>query len=194
MRFRRSAFTLVELMVIIAIVGLLIGILAPALGRARTNARRAACAANLRQIGTGLRLYLDAAHDRFPYASFMPSLGPFPLSTEKPIYIADVLRKELKNDPETFHCPNDQPGADRTPPNVGLSYFQSERSSYEYRAQLGGQKLDQVVGRIEQFTDRVIPENTVWVFRDYYNFHGRAGEFGARRYLYVDGHVGDFEN
>jgi hypothetical protein len=121
-------------------------------------------------------------------------MGAFPLTTKEPIYIADVMLKELKCDPETLHCPNDQPGGDRTPPNVGLSYFQSERSSYEYRTQLGGQKLDQVVGRIESFTDRVIPENTVWIFRDYFNFHGSAGAIGARRYLYVDGHVGDFEN
>jgi hypothetical protein len=30
--------------------------------------------------------------------------------------------------------------------------------------------------------------------RDYNNFHGESGEPGARRYLYIDGHVADFEN
>jgi len=190
----KSAFTLIELMVVIAIIGLLIGILTPALSRAKSNARRTACATNLRQVGTTLRLYMDANHERFPFSSFMPSIGPAPLTIEKPIFVADILVRSSKSDPEIFHCPNDQPGSDRLPPNVGLSYFQSEHSSYEFRAQIGGQKLDAVINRIQQFTDRVVPENMFWIFRDYHNFHGAPGTNGSRRYLYIDGHVSDYEN
>lgn len=200
---RRQGFTLVELLVIIAIIGLLIGILMPALSRAKASARRAACAANLHQIGAGLRLYLDNNDDRFPFASYMPSVGPFPLETEKPIYIADVIAKELQGDRSVFHCPNDDPDPGRDPPNAGQSYFQSEKSSYEYRdrffVELGGRQLHNVLARRNEYlqqagSGRRIPENTFYLMRDYKNFHGQAGEPGARRYLYIDGHVADFGN
>jgi hypothetical protein len=39
-----------------------------------------------------------------------------------------------------------------------------------------------------------IPSNTIWFANDYNNFHGKAGQIGARRYVYIDGHVSDFEN
>ena len=50
----RKAFTLVELLVCIAVVGLLIGLLLPALQAAREAARRAECISNLHQIGVDL--------------------------------------------------------------------------------------------------------------------------------------------
>ncbi|HET6880286.1 MAG TPA: DUF1559 domain-containing protein [Pirellulales bacterium] len=61
----RSAFTLVELLVVIAVIGLLVGLLLPAVQAARESARRAQCANNLKQIGIACSSYADAARS-FP--------------------------------------------------------------------------------------------------------------------------------
>ncbi len=54
---KKKAFTLIELLIVMAIISLLAAILFPVFGRVRENARRASCQSNLRQISLGLMQY-----------------------------------------------------------------------------------------------------------------------------------------
>lgn len=61
----RPGFTLIELVVVLAIAGLLLAILVPAVMRARASARTVSCKSNLRQIGLATHSYIDV-HRCFP--------------------------------------------------------------------------------------------------------------------------------
>jgi len=63
---RRSGFSLVELLVVVAIIALLIGILIPAVGKARSVAESAVCGSNLKQVGTGFATYASQFNDYLP--------------------------------------------------------------------------------------------------------------------------------
>ena len=62
---RRGGFTLVEVLVVVAILTLLVAILVPSLAGARAQARRVSCQSNLHNIGLAWHEYLDANQGRF---------------------------------------------------------------------------------------------------------------------------------
>lgn len=62
----KSAFTLIELVVVFVIIALLAALLLPAMSRMRWQAKKAACVNNLRQIGIALLLYADEHDDALP--------------------------------------------------------------------------------------------------------------------------------
>jgi len=65
-RRRSNAFTLVELLVVIGIIAVLIGLVLPAMGKAREAANRAVCMSKLRDIRNMLGIYAIANHDVVP--------------------------------------------------------------------------------------------------------------------------------
>ena len=68
---RNRGFTLVELLVVISIIALLVGILLPALGKARDTARQMKCSAHVRGIHQGLVAWSDDYNERFPVPSLI---------------------------------------------------------------------------------------------------------------------------
>ena len=77
MRVLRPAFSVVELLVVVAIIGVLVGMLLPAVQAARESARRSACGNNLRQLGVGMALHESVAR-RFP-AGYVSDSGRSPV-------------------------------------------------------------------------------------------------------------------
>ena len=65
-RSERKAFTLVELLVVIGIIGVLIAVLLPALSKARRQAQEVQCMSNLRQWGMGFYMYADSNKGLLP--------------------------------------------------------------------------------------------------------------------------------
>jgi prepilin-type N-terminal cleavage/methylation domain-containing protein/prepilin-type processing-associated H-X9-DG protein len=65
---RRRGFTLIELLVVIAIIAILAAILFPVFAQAREKARQSMCISNLRQISTGMMMYVQDNDDMFPSA------------------------------------------------------------------------------------------------------------------------------
>lgn len=102
--FRRAvAFTLVELLVVIGIIALLVGILLPALGRARESANKLKCMSNLRTLGQGLFMYAVDNHGSLPYGFVANGEALYPSGT--PAYAGEssdwttLLLNELAKKP-----------------------------------------------------------------------------------------------
>src|SRR5215475_3795893 len=62
----KSAFTLIELLIVIAVIALLASLLFPALAGSKDRARATQCRGNLRQWGTAYRMYADDNNDYLP--------------------------------------------------------------------------------------------------------------------------------
>lgn len=69
-----AAFTLIELLVVMAIISVLAAFLLPALSRAKGAAHATTCKNLLRQMGVGLKMYLDENANRYP--QYVGSAGP----------------------------------------------------------------------------------------------------------------------
>lgn len=78
---RRPGFTLIELLVVIAVIALLVGLLLPALGSARQQARAVVCSTRLQQLGIALNLYFNDYDNTLPQVTvdlggFSAVIGP----------------------------------------------------------------------------------------------------------------------
>ena len=112
---RRRGYSLVELLVVVAILGLLIALLLPAVGRAREAANRAVCLSNLRQAHQAFLYYALANGDQVPLGY---RLSPVPSkqfnsmiyskTTGAYCLIGWVLNAGLIKQPRVWYCPSER--------------------------------------------------------------------------------------
>jgi prepilin-type N-terminal cleavage/methylation domain-containing protein len=114
-RRRANAFTLVELLVVIAIIGILVALLLPAVQAAREAARKASCQNNVKQLLTGMHLFVDA-HKAFP-AGIEPGYTNDPntnLMHSWVPYVLPHIEEEAVHDQYRFDKPWNDPMTNAT--------------------------------------------------------------------------------
>ena len=101
-----NAFTLLELLLVIAIIGLLAALLLPVLNKANAGAKRASCLNNLRQINLAVRQYADDQNSLLP---MITNSGPPKVWSDYALFVRSYLG--LKGSPSpndvVFACPAD---------------------------------------------------------------------------------------
>ncbi len=165
MASRRYAFTLMELLVVVAVIGILVAIAIPSFAGARALAQRAGCKATLRSIGSGLATYLVASDNKYPRVANLPTTvgSEFPaLPQALDGYVgASVLK-----------CPADSE-----------KVYEPDGSSYEFNIWLCGKELD------DNWVGELMGPIYTQVVWDYEPFHGPPGTDMCINYLYADGAV-----
>ncbi|MBX3095638.1 MAG: prepilin-type N-terminal cleavage/methylation domain-containing protein [Fimbriimonadaceae bacterium] len=112
---RRKGFTLIEVLVVIAIIAILAAFLFPVFAKAKARSKQTACLSNMKQIGTAFALYMSDTDDLFPNGldavdKFQPMIWEsepefFAQIPDMPL-LSDLLQPYLKNR-EVFHSPAD---------------------------------------------------------------------------------------
>ena len=185
----KRAFTLVETLVVVFILGVIAALLLPALAKARASADRVACRAHLRDLGAAFRMYLNESKDRLPRVNTMPSLVP-PLNDAPPI--AELLAPYVGGSREVFRCRADRITRPATGAPAGFgTYFDREGTSFQYDPMLAGLHAGEPLQKTPPYRD--MGPTRMAVMQDYEWFHGRPGVPSARSTLFADGHVGDDE-
>lgn len=105
----KNAFTLIELLAVMAIIGILAALLLPALGAAKARSGRTACLNNLRQINYGIRMYSDDSNDAAPGPASAPRTNKASLyfSYKKLMKSYVGLNGASSSQDKLFACPAD---------------------------------------------------------------------------------------
>jgi type II secretory pathway pseudopilin PulG len=114
LRRKISAFTLVELLMVIGIIAILVALLLPTVGRAREAANRTVCLSNLRQIHQAFMFYALLYHDQVPLG-YRQSPTPskqfnsmvYSITTGQFTLFGWLYNANLMNQPIVYFCPSE---------------------------------------------------------------------------------------
>jgi general secretion pathway protein G len=191
---KTHGLTLVELVVVIAVIALLTALLLPAFAGAREKARGADCASHLRQLGAAIDMYAADHDDLYPFAKDFADEHCPQLWADFPEWLAwlplmprltDALASYVVH-PSVWECPSDVgfKQLDTGWPLVAApSSFAAFGSSFLYRT--GVAFAGVTVGGLSQ------PADTNLLLDGHGSWHGRADTDAGGRWnvLFADGHV-----
>ena len=100
------AFTLIELLVVIAIIAILASMLLPALARAKSKAKSAACISNMRQIGLAHNFYKDDNDGEFVQLAKLAKTPPGAILPGNHTWWPDLLQSTLGQNTQIHSCPS----------------------------------------------------------------------------------------
>ena len=171
-------FSLIELLVVMAIVAVLSALLLPALTKGKSSAQAIACVGNLHQIGLALNLYLPDNHDRLPVcAGYLPSQMP-----RLPPVTTTLFNGQKTN--RLFLCPSDQ------------QIYPAELTSYEWNFWLNGAPYSAPEWATTFTNEASVIVNTLFggrtdtpIMGDANPFHSARGPLLGKNALYFDGRV-----
>jgi type II secretory pathway pseudopilin PulG len=167
----RRGFALIDLLVVVIVLGMLVGVLLPSLGRARERTRGVQCLKNLHELGGAVLVYAKDHEGHLPTAERQPTNPVFPTNTLP--RICDVLSKYVGGSAGVFTCPSDKAG-----------YYQREGSSYEWNFAFNGARLDELTS-----PTATIPAQEVPLMYDYANAH-RTPRGVTKHVVFANGHAG----
>jgi len=161
------AFTLIELIVVIAIVCIFAAIAFPVTSRVVQNSKASACASNLRQLGSALNLYLGE------HNQIMPPLQEGRASISDNVPVIDNTLNVYAPNPQVFACPAD---------NKGIAA--GTGTSYSWNSALDGQSVANLTFLLTTTTGL---NSRIPLIGDKEGFHPYATN--KVNLLYADGHV-----
>lgn len=176
---KRHAFTLIELLVVIAIIAILAAILFPVFAQAREKARQTACLSNMKQIGTGLMMYMQDYDEVYPKHVDCVPTSVTPNDPTCPHYSWSTMTDPYVKNIQIYTCPSrsDIVYAPKVAANGHLTGYTV--MSYGLNYWLNSWYYPAVNGPGLAMADIARPSDTVWI-----------GETGAGK---ADPSVGYFQ-
>jgi len=148
---RCFGFSLVELLMVMAVMVILLLLLIPGLSRAREHARRAVCMSNAHQIGLGITYYLQDNDDKFPPTRSFPGLPSAKSLWGKEGELCNAPPKERLVNRYVGMVANIDPvkvtkdPSDKGSPGVSSpTHYQAWGTSYSYNSLLHGFKSNHI--------------------------------------------------
>lgn len=197
---RARGFTMVELLVVIAVIGMLLALLLPAVQNARASARKTQCSNNLRQVGLAMLMFCHDNNGRFPQTSHTSSVPE-----QAWLY---TLAPYTESVDEIRICPDDPQGDERLRRKqtsyVLNAYITNETTAgvtnlHRLKAttrtimlfELADQRpTDVYTDHVHSFNwFRLSNINNKKVYQELTNEITTKRHLGSAHYLYADGHV-----